>query len=130
MATIARKGRPRPEAGVQPALAAPTAAPPGADRLTVVDRQAVDDLLKEESGLADLVGEATDQLVNFIPDARLRLELLKDSDFGEGEQLFLAVATSLRDGEAQEALRRFDKEWWVHHIQRARGLLCIDLSDE
>jgi hypothetical protein len=130
MATTARKGRPRPEAGVQSALGAPTATRPAADRLTVVDRRAVEHLLKEETGLADLVSEAADQLVDFIPDARLRLELLKDPDYGEGEQLFLEVATGLEDGEARETLRRFDQEWWVHHVQRARGLLCIDLSDE
>jgi hypothetical protein len=130
MATIARKGGPRTEAGVPPERGAPKVTRSGADHLAVVDRRAVDNMLKKETGLADLVREATDQLVYFIPDARLRLELLEDPDYGEAEQLFLGVTTGLQDGEAQEALRRFDSEWWVQHIRRARGLLCIDLSDE
>jgi len=79
--------------------------------------------------LADVVRDAADQLVTLIPDARLRLDLLTDPDYGEGEQLFLGVSTHMQDEDALEALRRFDQEWWVHHIRRARGLLCIDLSD-
>jgi hypothetical protein len=36
----------------------------------------------------------------------------------------------LPEAEALEALRRFDREWWVHNAGRAQGMLCIDLSDE
>jgi hypothetical protein len=87
-------------------------------------------ILRKDPKLAKLVSEAADQLVRFIPDARLSVELLPDPDYGDDEQLFLGVSTSLQDAEALQALRRFDQEWWVHHARRACGLLCIDLSDE
>jgi hypothetical protein len=56
--------------------------------------------------------------------------VLPDPDHGEGEQLFLGASTRLQDAQALEALRRFDREWWVHHPPRAGSLLCIDLSDD
>jgi transcriptional regulator with XRE-family HTH domain len=87
-------------------------------------------LLQEQPDLAWLVREAADQLSRYFPDLRLSLELLADPDYGDGDQLFLGVATSLQAGEALKALRRFDEEWWVHHVGRARGLLCIDLRDD
>jgi hypothetical protein len=96
----------------------------------VIDRPEVSRLLGQESDLANLVREAADRIFEFIPDARLHLELLKDPDYGEGEQLFLGVSTDLKEDEALEALRCFDQDWWVHQVRRARGFLCIDLSDE
>ncbi len=127
---VSSKGRARPEAGVQLPSGRPAATLLLPDRLEVVDRPAVNRLLRDEPEVAGVGREAADQLVAFIPDARLRLALLADPDYGNGEQLFLGVSTRMQDGDALEALRRFDSEWWVHHIRRARGLLCIDLSDE
>jgi len=103
---------------------------PSDGRLVVLDRPGVTRLLRGQPELATLVNEAADQLVKLIPDARLNLELLTDPDYGEGEQLFLGISTSLNDAQALQALRRFDRDWWVQHARRARGLLCIDLSDE
>ena len=74
--------------------------------------------------------EARDGHIEDPPDARLSIEVLTDPDYGEGEQLFLGVSTSLSEAEALEALRRFDREWWVHHVPRTGGRLCIDLGDE
>lgn len=94
----------------------------------VVDRPAVNRLLREQPELAGVVRQAADQLLSFIPDARLKLELLTDPDYGEDVQLFLGVSTRMHDNDALEALQHFDQEWWVHHVRRARGLLCIDLD--
>ena len=111
-------------------LGPPAADPRSDDRLAVISRQDVRRLLREEPELAVVVREATTKLVNFIPDARLSLQVLTDPDYGDSEQLFLGVSTNLQDGEALEALGRFDREWWAHHVGRTRGLLCIDLSEE
>jgi hypothetical protein len=67
--------------------------------------------------------------VRLIPDARLNLSVLADPEYGDGEQLFLGISTNLDDDEALRALRHFDQDWWVHNVRRARGLVCIDLSD-
>lgn len=95
-----------------------------------IDRPRVSQLLRAEPQLESLLLEAVDQIVNYIPDARLNLDLLTDPDYGDSEQLFLGVSTNLDNDEAMEALRRFDREWWVNHVRRSHGLLCIDLSDE
>jgi len=97
------------------------------DRLAVTEEEDVDRFLRDHPELAAVVREAADQLVRFIPDARLGLELLSDPEYGD-EQLFLGVSTNMKDEEALSALRRFDQGWWVHHVRRAHGLLCIDLS--
>lgn len=89
----------------------------------------VSHLFRKNPDLIVVVREAADQLARFIPDARLSLEPLPDPDYGDDEQLFLGVCTRLPDGEALEALRQFDQDWWVNNASRARGLLCIDLSD-
>lgn len=86
--------------------------------------------LRQDSDLASVVNEATSQLVRFIPDASLSLKLLSDPEYDTGEQLFLGISTGLAEDDALEALGRFDRQWWVDHVSRARGLLCIDLSDE
>jgi transcriptional regulator with XRE-family HTH domain len=86
-------------------------------------------LLSDRSDLATLVQEAIQELLRVLPTAGLTMELLPDPDYGEGEQLFLGVSTTLPEEDAQKALRRFDRTWWVQHAQRADGLLCIDLLD-
>ena len=97
------------------------------DRLLVKNPHEVSALLGEQPHLAPLVREAAEQVLNFFPDARLSLEQITDPEYGDGEELLLGVSTELPDDEASAALRRFDQEWWLHHVQRARGLLCIDL---
>jgi hypothetical protein len=92
--------------------------------------QGVTRLLRQEPGLAAVAREAASQLVRFIPDARLTLDLLTDPEDDSGEQLFLGISTGLAEDDALAALRRFDQGWLVQHVGRARGRLCIDLSDE
>lgn len=125
----AGEGGPQAEATVQVALDLARGLASLNRRIAAVDAPGVSRLLGEDPNLAMLLREAADQLLKFIPDARLSLELLADPDYGDEERLFLGVSTALEEGEALEALRRFDQEWWVHHVGRARGLLCIDLSD-
>jgi hypothetical protein len=99
------------------------------DRLVIDDQSGVSRVLQQGPQLASLIREAVSALGSFIPDARLKLEVLADPDYGEGEQLFIGVATELPKDQALDALHRFDQQWWVHNVGRARGRLCIDLSE-
>jgi transcriptional regulator with XRE-family HTH domain len=100
--------------------------------LTLDARVAVDDptevhrLLQAEPDLVAVVNEAGEQLTRFIPDARLRLEVLVDPEYGD-EELFLGAWTSLPPLEALDAIERFDQEWWIRNVRRAHGLLVIDV---
>lgn len=100
-----------------------------ADRLVGIDEPDVRLFLRERPELAALVSEAAREVVSRFPDARLKIELLRDPEYNGDEQLFLGVSTQLEEEQALEALRRLDDEWWVHHAGRARGQLCIDLAD-
>lgn len=86
--------------------------------------------LLKHAELAPLVKEAVDHLRQIIPDSRPKLSLRVDPEYGDDEQLFMGISTSLPESEAIVALRRFDREWWVHNARRADGLLCIDLYQE
>jgi len=97
------------------------------ERIAVRDEPEVRRLLQAHPNLAPLIREAAEQLVRFIPDARLTLEVIIDPEYGDDEKLFLGAVTSLQGLEALAALRRFDQEWWHQNARRVRGLLLIDV---
>lgn len=96
-------------------------------RIAVIGADEVRSLLRAHPGLAAVVNEAADQLVRFIPDARLSLELLVDPEYGDVEHLFLGATTSLPALEALAALRRFDQAWWHQNACHAHDLLVVDV---
>jgi transcriptional regulator with XRE-family HTH domain len=96
-------------------------------RITVVDEDDVGRMLEAEPDLVPLINEAAEQLLIFIPDARLSLKHLVDPDWDEGEELLLSARTDLDADAALEALNRFDLEWWFPNGRRAGGLLIVDL---
>lgn len=96
------------------------------DRLVRGNRAEVDNLLGRQPELARVVEDAVDELSRRIPEARLSLEVVRDAEFGDDEQLLLGIATNLPGLEAEQALDRFDREWWVPRLPRVGGLLCID----
>lgn len=98
-------------------------------RVTVADHGAVTQVLQDERLLGALVNEATGELLTRFPGADLRLEVVADPDYGGWDQLFLGVVAPGGGDDAMEALRRFDEQWWIHHVGRARGRLCVDLVD-
>jgi transcriptional regulator with XRE-family HTH domain len=96
------------------------------DRITVVEADEVHRLLRAHPDITSVINEAANQLVRFIPDARLSLELLTDPEYGD-EDLLLGAATSLPPLEALAALDRFDETWWIPNVRRARGLFFVNL---
>jgi transcriptional regulator with XRE-family HTH domain len=104
---------------------------PGADvtldeRIAVRDEPEVRRLLLAHPDLVHMIQEAADQLIRFIPDARLTLEVIIDPEYGD-EELLLGVSTSLPVLEAMEALDRFDEAWWLPNARRAWGLFFVNL---
>jgi len=97
------------------------------ERITVRDAPEVRRLLQAHSDLAAMIQDTADQLVRFIPDARLTLEVITDPEYGDDEHLFLGAATSLPPLDALEALERFDNAWWLPNARRACDLLVVDV---
>jgi DNA-binding XRE family transcriptional regulator len=96
-------------------------------RIAIVEADAVHQMLRAHPEITPVINEAAGQIVRFIPDARLSLELLTDPEYGDVEHLFLGATTSLPALEALAALRRFDQEWWHQNARRAHGLLVVDV---
>ena len=88
------------------------------------------EFLQGKPEMTTLLREAKAQLERYFPQARLRLQLLHDPDYGEADELLLEVSTDVDEGEALDVLDRFTDEWWVHHVHRASASLVIDLALE
>jgi transcriptional regulator with XRE-family HTH domain len=97
------------------------------ERIAVLDEPEVHRLLQTHPDLAPLIREAAEQLIRFIPDARLTLEVVIDPEYGDDEEFLLWAATSLPALEALAALDRFDDAWWLHNARRARGLFFVNV---
>lgn len=87
-------------------------------------------ILAADPELTALVEEAAAQLRERMPGTRLTLRVERDPEYGDDEQIVLGISPGSADLDAIEALRRFDREWWVTRVAAARGRLCIDLLDE
>lgn len=97
------------------------------ERIAVRDEPEVRRMLQAHPDLVPLIREAAEHLVQFIPDARLTLEVVTDPEYGGDEELLLWAATSLPALEALAALDRFDDAWWLHNARRARGLFFVNV---
>jgi transcriptional regulator with XRE-family HTH domain len=97
------------------------------ERITVRDEPEVRRLLQAHPDLAAMIQEAAEQLVRFIPDARLTLEVVVDPEYGDDEELLLWATTRLPPLEALAALDRFDDAWWLHNARRAHGLFFVNV---
>ena len=103
------------------------------ERITIVGAEDVDRLLRSTPDLVPLINEAAEQLSRYFPDAGLRLRHMFEPE-GDEEELILGALT-YQEGdpdpdvhEAMAALDRFDQEWWIQNVRRARGLLIVTLE--
>jgi transcriptional regulator with XRE-family HTH domain len=102
-------------------------------RITVVDEENVERLLRSTPDLAPLVNEAAEQLSRYFPDARLQLRHMFEPE-GDEEELILGALTNQEVDtdpdvdEAMAALDRFDQDWWLLNMRRANGLLIVTLG--
>jgi transcriptional regulator with XRE-family HTH domain len=103
-------------------------------RVTVMDAEDVDRLLRSEPDLIPLINEAAEQLSHYFPDASLRLRHMFEPE-GDEEELILAALSDDNEvdlerkvDEAMAALDRFDREWWFANGRRANGLLIVTIE--
>jgi transcriptional regulator with XRE-family HTH domain len=106
------------------------ALPPLDARITIAasDAEGVRRFLEAEPDLLPLINEAAEQLVRYIPDARLHLRYLVDPEYGDPEELLLGASTDLDVKAEMDALNRFDREWWFSNGRRAHCLLIVTLE--
>ncbi len=94
---------------------------------TMRDRSEVESFLRQNPYLGPLLSEAHQRLQQYFPGAPLFLEVAVDPE-EDFEELLLTVFTSLPPGEARAIRNRFDDDWWLASLNRAKGNLCIALG--
>ncbi len=78
--------------------------------------------------LAPLLLEAYDRIRTYFPDSLIFLEVVADPEANGDYQLVASVAVDLDPDEALENLEQFDEDWWLDALDRAQGMLCIDVE--
>jgi hypothetical protein len=106
------------------------------ESLIIDDKSAVLRFLGDHSYLNDLLTEALFEITKYFPSSALNLEVMTDPDSdveiyspGKGNaELVLSILTTLEVRESIEKRNKFDRDWWVKNIRRAKGKLCITID--
>ena len=98
--------------------------------IEIPDPGAVNQFLSRHPEVGPVLREAPQKIASFFPEGSLHLLLMRDPEYPDDEELFLAVHTSLDGEAAARNLRALDQSWWLRRAPVARGLLCIDVRRE
>ncbi len=78
--------------------------------------------------LIPLLLEAYGKIGEYFPYSQVFLEVVTDPEATNDYQLVLFIATNLDPDEADDRFERFDEDWWLDALDRAQGMLCINLE--
>ena len=92
------------------------------------DRSEIVRFLEKSPFLTSLLMEAHRNIMKFFPHPLVSLTVATDPEEFGADQLIASIATGLGPDEATEALRLFDKKWWLNSLRQAQGKLCITLE--
>ncbi len=100
------------------------------ERLYTFRRRAeVSQFLERHSFLAPLLLEAYSKFGNYFgPYPQVFLEVVRDPEVHGLVELFGYVVTKLTPEEAGKRLQRFDRDWFLHQLPQAKGLLNFDVE--
>jgi len=88
----------------------------------------VNSFLSQYSFLVSLLLEANPHLRKHFPNQQIFLEVISDPEIIDTNQLVAIVVETSSPDEAFERLKRFDNEWWISAVGRAKGKLCINVE--
>ena len=75
--------------------------------------------------LIELHGKAREY---FGANTRLALDVVRDPEARDAEELLAVVRSSLPREQARERLRELDESWWLDNLDRARCKLTVDVE--
>lgn len=85
--------------------------------------------LESNPSLSPLLAEAHEKIEeNFESRPEVVLEVVRDPEIRGPIQMFAYVVTGLTPKEASRRLQRFDREWFLREVPRAKGVLNCDLE--
>lgn len=83
--------------------------------------------LHQHPHLISLLLEAISHIRKYFPDQQTFLEVISNPEAVSSQLVAIIVETSSPD-EAFERLERFDNEWWISAVGRAKGKLCVNVE--
>ncbi len=79
--------------------------------------------------LVQLLRQAHAKIRQTFGDSKpIVLEVIKDYDSEDGDELFALVQTNLPPQEARSKLKRLDREWWSEASRQAKCQMNIDIE--
>jgi hypothetical protein len=78
--------------------------------------------------LVELIGEAYSELRKVFKTETLYLEIYRDRDGSQYDQLQISIGTKKDPIDANRQLDEFDHNWWLDNIERSQDKLAIILE--
>lgn len=78
--------------------------------------------------LVPLLLEIHGKIGAYFPYSQVVLEVVTDPEAVGDSQLVVFIATDFDPDKADERFERFDEDWWLDALDRAQGMLCINLE--
>lgn len=92
------------------------------------DKEEVSDFITTNPHLEPLLIDALNPIMTIFPDSPLNLSVFHDPESPTGDHLVLGISTKMRAREALKELDKIDESWWGENIERAKGMLSIELE--
>jgi hypothetical protein len=94
------------------------------------DEKQILTFLEQNPYLVNLLLEGYAFIRPYFPDSRISLELNRDPDAEENDELVVFVSTTLEVDDALRRLEAFEELWWLRNIHRGHMKLGFDLVFE
>lgn len=93
----------------------------------IPNKQEVDDFLVKHPKLMDFAARAFKQIRRYFSSEVLSLEVTRDPEISNYEQLCVYIHTSLTVKEAVRTLNEFDDQWLLDHLNETNNLFSFNL---
>lgn len=92
-------------------------------------KEEVAEVLESHSYLVPLLFEAYPQMEkHFDHHPVVFLEVITDPEADDDRELYAFIGTRLPPEGALDKLEKFDKDWWLRALDKAKGNLCIHVE--
>jgi hypothetical protein len=88
----------------------------------------VNSFLNQYRFLVPLLLEASPKISKYFPGKGASLQVIIDPEVEQDEQLMVIIIETSSPDEVYDRLERFDNEWWIGAVGRAKGKLCVDVE--
>ena len=93
----------------------------------IPNKQEVDDFLVKHPKLMDFAARAFKQIRKYFSSEVLSLEVVRDPEISDYEQLCVYIHTCVTVKDAMENLNEFDDQWLLDHLDETNNLFSFNL---